>query len=252
MRRAGLLLAALALLAACGTADAGAPTDTPLLGEWELTGGSLAGAPLAMPTTATLVATEDRVRGQAFCNSYEGGYTADGDSFAVGDLAVTEAACVDSGVMAAEQDYVAALLSVRRADITDGSLLLSGADVQLRFVRPTVVPDRELTGTRWVLDTLVDGETASSVQGEALLHLAADGTASGSTGCSEWTGGWRLDGDALVVEPGPPTPTGCDPGLAAQVEHVLAVLASAPTVTVDGDRLTLTATDGRGLGYRAG
>jgi hypothetical protein len=32
---------------------------------------------------------------------------------------------------------------------------------------------------------------------------------------------------------------------------VTAVLGSGPTPVVDGDRLTLTADDGRGLGYRA-
>ncbi len=39
--------------------------------------------------------------------------------------------------------------------------------------------------------------------------------------------------------------------MVAQSEHVTAVLDAPPTAVVDGDRLTLTAPDGRGLVYRA-
>jgi heat shock protein HslJ len=204
-----------------------------------------------MPTAATFVLTEDRVTGRAFCNSYEGGYSADGDDFAVGDLSLTEAACVDSGVMAAEQAYVTALTSVRTAEVTDGLLVLSGAGVTLRFARQVPEPDRELMATHWVLDTLVDGQSASStVAGtQAVLVLAPDGTLTGSTGCRDLAGTW-VDDDGQLRLTGLPTDT-CTGQAAGQDATVLAVLAAGPTTTVDGDRLTLSAADGRGLVYRA-
>ena len=113
------------------------------------------------------------------------------------------------------------------------------------------MPDRALEGTRWVLDTLVDGDTASSSQGDpAVLVLRADRTAEASTGCQQVSGTWLLEGDALVVDDLLGSAT-CAPELAAQDAHVTAVLGSSPTPVVEGDRLTLTADDGRGLVYRA-
>ncbi|WP_147261932.1 META domain-containing protein [Blastococcus sp. TF02A-26] len=252
MRRAGLLLAALALLAACGTAGAGAPAASPLVGEWELREGTVDGAPLPMPTTATLVVSPDRVTGRAFCNSYDAGYDSAGEAFSLADLSMTEAACLDAGAMAAEQTYVRALTTVSAARVGEDLLVLTGPDVELRFGRAEEVPDRELTGTRWVLDTLVDGQTASStVAGTtAVLVLAADGTLTGSTGCRDLAGSWAADGDELRIT-GLPT-DGCAGPAAAQDGAVLAVLAAGPVATVDEDRLRVTAPDGRGLGYRAG
>ena len=251
MGRAGLLLLALALLAACATPGAAAPAGPDVSGDWELREGTVAGAPLPMPTAATLAVTRDRVSGTAFCNSYDAGYTRDGDGFTVGDLAITEMGC-EPDVMAAEQSYVAALIAVDTVEVTGDQLVLTGPDVALTFTRQVPEPDRELVGTRWVLDTLVDGEVASSVQGEPLLQLRADGSASSTTGCNGTAGTWRLEGDVLTVDPGASTLGGCDPPLQAQERHVHEVLTVGATVAIDGDRLTLTAADGRGLGYRAG
>jgi heat shock protein HslJ len=91
------------------------------------------------------------------------------------------------------------------------------------------------------------------VLGEAVLELAPEGTATGTTGCNAWTSTWQLDGDVLTVEP-LLTSIGCDADapLVAQDGHVTAVLGARPTAVVDADRLTLTAADGRGLVYRAG
>jgi heat shock protein HslJ len=102
-----------------------------------------------------------------------------------------------------------------------------------------------------VLDTLVDGEVASSVLGEATLHLAEDGTATGSTGCRAWTGTWQSAGDVLAFPSLTNEDVACPPDLADQDAHVLDVLGNGPQVAITGDRLTLTAGDGRGLSYRA-
>lgn len=246
-----LLLTALVVLAACGSPAAAGRPD--VQGSWRLVSGEAGGVPLAQPpgATATLVVEEDRLGGSAFCNTYSAGYRLDGAALSLTDLGSTEMGCAPP-LMAAETAFLTALAAVDRMALDGAELVLAGGDATLRFAREAPEPDRALVGTRWVLDTLVDGGTASSVQGEPLLELADDGTARGSTGCRGWTGPWQRGGQVPAL--GPPTveDVACPPGLARQDEQVTAVLAAGPAVAVDGDRLTLTAPDGRALGYRAG
>jgi heat shock protein HslJ len=248
-----LLVAGVMALAGCGTDSA--PSDGPdVTGEWQLASGTALGAELLLPagTTATLALSRGQASGVAFCNRFSASYELDGSSFEISDIGSTEIGC-EPDVMAAESTYLAALDVVDTAVLDGADLLLTGPGVELRFGPVPVVPDSPLEGTRWVLETLVDGETASSVLAEPLLELAPDGTATGTTGCNGWTSTWRQDGDVLAVDP-LITSVGCDAdeSLVVQDAQVTAVLAARPTVAIDGDRLALTAPDGRGLGYRAG
>ncbi|MBJ7452578.1 MAG: META domain-containing protein [Blastococcus sp.] len=250
MRRYVLLLAGVLALAACGTDSASDGPD--VAGEWQLASGTALGADLPFPpgATATLTLSGGEANGTAFCNRFFASYELDGSSFSFGDIGSTEMGC-EPEVMAAESTYLAALDAVDTAVLDGTDLLLTGAGVELRFGPVPVVPDSPLEGTRWVLDTLVDGETASSVLGEARLDLAPDGTLTASTGCRSIGGTWRTDGDSLVLDAAYDS-FGCVPPADRQDEHVLGVFAAGPVAAVDGDRLTLTAEDGRGLGYRAG
>lgn len=253
MRRSVLLLLGVLALAACGT-DAGAGSGTAdVEGRWQLTGGTADGAELPAPpgTQATLELAGDEARGTAFCNSWFATVVRDGSTLSFDGIGQTEMGCAPD-VMAAESAYLGALDGVRTVAVRSDELELTGDGVELRFSRVVPVPDRSLAGTRWELDTLVDGETASSVLGEPFVELAPDGTATGTNGCNGWTSTWGQDGDILVVQP-VLTSIGCDAPahLVAQDTHVAAVLAARPVVSIDGDRLTLTAPDGRGLVYRA-
>jgi heat shock protein HslJ len=141
---------------------------------------------------------------------------------------------------------------VDTAAVRNGELLLRGHDAELRFRRATPVPVRDLVGTRWVLETLLHEDTASSTLGEpAVLVLAADGGMSGSTGCRALSGRWARSGELLVL-PQLQVDGECPADVRAQDEHVLAVLEGDATVAVDGGLLTLTGPAGRALVYRAG
>ena len=249
MRRYVLLLLGAMALAACRTdSPSGGPEVT---GEWQLASGTALGAELPFPpgTIATLALSGGEANGAAFCNRFFASYELDGSSFSFGDMGRTEMGC-EPDVMAAEDTYLAALDAVDTAVLDGADLLLTGAGVELRFGPVADVPDSPPAGTRWVLDTLVDGETASSVLGEAQLELAPDGTVIASTGCRTIGGTWRTDGDSLVLDAAYDA-FGCLPPAERQDEHVLGVFAARPVPAIDGDRLTLTAADGRALGYRA-
>jgi len=251
VRTTALLLAGLLVLAGCS--GGAAPAAPEVLGEWELVSGSAAGGPLPRPAgmPATLSFEGAQLGGVSFCNHYSGGYRLDGDALTVEPLGGTEMGC-DPEVMAAEAAFLGALAAADHAAVEGVELVLTGADVALRFQRPAPVVDRELAGTRWVLDTLVEGETAASVLAEPTLQLAPDGTAAGSTGCRPFRGTWHVSGDVLALPDLTRDDIGCPADLGRQDEHVLAVLDAGPRFAIAGDRLTLSAADGRGLSYRAG
>ncbi len=103
----------------------------------------------------------------------------------------------------------------------------------------------------WILETLIEGETASTVGGDsATLLLTADGTLTASTGCRALTGTWLENGGVIVV----PTLSAdgeCPSDLTRQDSLVVTVVADEFRAEVEGDRLTLTSMGGDGLVYRA-
>ncbi|MGY1811850.1 META domain-containing protein [Blastococcus sp. SYSU D00820] len=252
MRLAAIVLLVTGLLAACGDRGAGSPD---VVGSWQFADGTADGAALPRPAGAgaTLEVTPGELRGRSFCNSFSAGYRQDGDSIALDGLGGTEMGC-EPELMAAESAFLGALGRITTAARDGADLVLTGDGVRLRFTPVVPAPDRDLAGTRWVLDTLVDGRTASSTVSSAApgtLELAPGGPVTGSTGCRGFVGTWETAGDVLtlVVDR---DDVGCPDDLGRQDAHVLAVLDSGPRWTVAADRLTLTADDGRGLGYRAG
>ncbi|MGY2129875.1 META domain-containing protein [Blastococcus sp. SYSU DS0617] len=252
MRRLVLLLPGVLALAACGPDAVAGGAAADVEGEWQLTGGTAGGTELPAPPgpRATLELAGDEARGTAFCNRWFATVRLEGDALSLEGIGRTEMGC-EPEVMAAESAYVAALAAVDTRTVDGDELVLTGDDVELRFRPVPAVPDSPLVGTSWVLESLVDGETASSVLGEPLLELAPDGTATGTTGCTAWASTWRRSGDVLALDPLPGIGCDADAPLAAQDGHVTAVLEAGPGVAVDGDRLILTADDGRGLVYRA-
>jgi heat shock protein HslJ len=245
-----MLLAAALLLVACG---GGAGTTPDVSGEWQFAGGTAGGADLPRPAGAgaTLEFDGEELRGSAFCNHWFSSYRLDGSSFSVDGLGSTEMGC-EPDVMAAESAFLAALGEVDSLAAADDALLLTGDGVELRFTPVAAVPDSPLEGTRWVLETLVDGPTAGSTSGDpAVLTLDADRTAEASTGCRTITGTWLVEDGSLVIDDLLGDGATCPPTVERQDAHVSAVLQSGPTMQVDEDRLTLTAGDGRGLVYRA-
>jgi heat shock protein HslJ len=242
------------VLAACADRSGGSPAEPalPLLGEWELLDGSSGDTTVPRPdgTGATLTFADGRVSGASFCNHYGGTYVLSGSSLALDGLGGTEMACAPE-VMTAESVYLRALGAVDTAAVEDGDLVLTGEGAALRFGRVAPAPAFELVGTRWVLETLVQGEVASSTLGEpAVLVLLPDGTLSGSTGCRTLSGRWARTDDRLVF-PEWQAHGDCPAGVRAQDEHVLAVLDAETIATVDGDRLTVNSRNGLGLVYRA-
>jgi len=267
-----------AALLACGgvagdsqLADDGSGTPTTPAGSWVL---AEAQPTIAVPDDARITLTVERdgddwqVGGSSACNSYGGTVVTDGDTWRTEGYGMTEMAC-DPARMDAEQAYLGALMTVDTwVRPSADALVLTGADVELRYEALAPVPTAELTGTTWQLDGLLvgtgpDASVSSTVADAdpATLHLDVDGTVRASTGCRTFDGEWIETGDEVLLatfgqrDDSPNVAadgtTTCSDAVVAQEDHVLSVLGDGFRAEVDGDRLTLTSRDGLGLVYRA-
>lgn len=86
--------------------------------------------PLLPGTTVTALFEGEQISGSSGCNTYNGGYTIDGDSMTISEnMVVTLMNCADpKGIMDQEQSYLAALTTVAGLDQAGGMLLLLDAE----------------------------------------------------------------------------------------------------------------------------
>lgn len=246
--RAGLVAGCLAAaLAGCaGDAGDGRTVSGPgdLLGEGVvLESGTVDGSPLVLPSgvRVTLLpgagGTDDpaAVSGVSGCNHYLSTMTVDDDAvtFPVEGTGMTEMAC-EPGLMVLESAYLAALPRVTTGQWDGDRLTLAGDDVELVFTGVGTVPTQALVGTTWRLDSLLDGETASStVAGAdpATLELRADGTVAGGTGCRTLVGRYEVVADEVLLT-SLAAEGECPAELADQDAHVVEALGDGFTVVV--------------------
>jgi heat shock protein HslJ len=264
-RTTSLLLAALlglAALAGCGddgddvrSNDPGAGGDIP--GTEPATGvDPLPGRTFATTTPSGLVegtsleiafADDGTVRITAGCNQLSGPYTVDGDVLTVADLAGTEMAC-DPPLMEQDERIRAFFAEPVGWHLDTGILSLDGAGEESFTLRDEAAAgeQQELVGPTWRLDTITDGETASSVPAgvEASITFAADGTYELAAGCNAGSGTYVGDGGSIQIDRATLTQRRCDDA-ATQVESAMvAVLDGEVSTSVVGGRLTIADTGG--------
>jgi heat shock protein HslJ len=242
-----------AAVAVTACADPGEPAADPTGIAWELTSGTVEGTALPVFDShpITLSFTDDGAGGTAACNGYGGSYSISGTEVSFAQLMWTEMACMPEEVMESERLYLEALPRVETFSMTNDGLTLSGDGVELAYVALPPLPTSELTGTVWVLDSLIMGDAVSSVMGErATLELFTDGSMLGSTGCRTLSGNYTVSG-AEVVMTEMSAQGECPAKLEDQDSHVTSVVGGGFRGTIEGDTLTLTASGDHGLVYRA-
>jgi heat shock protein HslJ len=130
---AGLAGLAIVVLVACGSS--GPAANDPLEGtSWTL----MAYRKTRPIPGTTLTATFEggQVHGSAGCNTYRGPYEVDGDTIAMGALAITEMACLEpEGAMEQETLFMEFLQDARRYRLDEGQLQILRSDGEaLTFV----------------------------------------------------------------------------------------------------------------------
>jgi heat shock protein HslJ len=264
-----LLLVVAAGLAGCGRgtvtqAGSDGPTgaDEPWGGTFLSTSVTENGQPrpLVAGTRITLNFIEDghRLGAQAGCNSMGGQVSFADGRMVVGDLATTEMGC--DPPRHAQDDWLARFLTGRPAWSRSGSSLsLDNGGTQIALEDKKVAdPDRPLRATKWVVDTVVDGESASSVPAGAEAFLGfGDGADrdrfTGNTGCN------GMGGTSVVHEERPTitfsevitTKMACDDDRMRLERAVLDTLKGDVRYQIDADVLRLDGSGGHGLRLRA-
>jgi len=209
--------------------------------------------PLVPGTRLRLTFQDGDVHAYAGCNHLTGRANVDGDHLVVDRLASTMMAC-DAPLE--EQDaWLTRFLSAGPTWRRHGDeLILSTGETEIRLVdRRIADPDRPLRGTRWVVDSIVDNESATSVPTGTEAHLTLDDNdrVEGFTGCNGFGGKAAERGGRITFSEILSTKMACV-GDAGRLESaVLAVLDGEVSAHVEGDRLALTRPDGRGLRLRA-
>jgi heat shock protein HslJ len=250
---------AFALTACSGAAPSPSPTpsappaaDVDLNGSWQLEQGTVRGEAIPILDThrITLVVEAPTAGGIAACNHYGGSITVAGDEVVFSALSQTEMACDPPESMEAEQRYLTGLAQVHTGVREGDTLVLTGVGVELRFNLQPPVPEAALVDTEWILESLIDGDVASSTAGHAKLELLPDGTFAGSTGCRELSGRYMIYGDTVQV-----TEMGahgeCPPELSDQDGRVIGVIEGPFTVAIEGNTLTITSSGNQGLVFHS-
>lgn len=273
LRLLATLLALVMLVAACGDSadvatDGEDPTDTDPGGEpvddrpggsWTLVDGTGPDGeiPLVDGYEVNLTFDHDQgtVGGRAACNQYGGVIrTLDDGAWDVGEYAWTEMGCPEPGVHESEQAYLAALPLVDAYEPgDDATLVLTGPEVELRFVAEPPAARVDLVDTLWVLDGLVEGEAVSFGVGmeASRLTLAADGTFEAVLGCNTATGTWTADDSTLSMTVGAVTEIGCSPEDDAVEQHLLTLFADDLAFEIRDIRLLIDGAAGLGARWVA-
>jgi heat shock protein HslJ len=244
-----------------GATSPGAGVTSAQLDGRSFTGTDVVGHELVDGTAVTLTFEDGRLSTNAGCNTSSGPYTLDGGTLrSDGQWATTAMGCQPD--LEAQDQWLAGFL----ADGADLALLgddltLTGTDggaVSMTLTSGSADP-AALVGTTWMLNSIIEGETTSSVPAgveQPTLRIGEDGMAELFTGCNRGgaaagTTTTEERGDLLTFGPIRLTKMACGEDTMALEATVLAVLESDPAMTLTADGLVLTAPDGTGLDFRA-
>ena len=265
MRRAvmSLCLAMLMPVAACGddsfgsdaSSDASpAPVTTADLAGRTFVSTSVTGFELIDGTEIRITFEEDHLSASAGCNTVGGAYTVENDLISVSEPSATLMAC-DPQLMTQDEQLIGFLTDDPAITVSGDVLTLTGADVTVEMQEGSGGGNgAPLVGTTWTLDSIVDGDSASSVPSGVeppTLEISDAGEASVFTGCNQGGASVEVSDASLTFGPLPLTKMACG-GDATSVEAtVTSIIDGKVGYSINGDVLTVSK-DAQALEYRPG
>ncbi|WNF28434.1 META domain-containing protein [Streptomyces sp. C11-1] len=261
---------ALLTLAACGTepgsgSGSGAGSgdrgdtvrsDVPVTGvRWNVDSVTVGGKKTEAPDGARLeIDPKGRATANFGCNHISAEARVEGDRITVGGPVSTQMAC-EEDIEAFEKAATRALTGELTAKLAGKKLTLTtgGGDT----VALSEQPAADLVGTRWAVNTLLSGESATSVPAdlpqERTPHLTfrENGTVEGNSGCNAFHAKATVKGDTITFGPVAGTRRMCPKAEMETERAVLAALDGKVTYTIKGQTLTLTAADDKGIAATA-
>jgi heat shock protein HslJ len=179
----------------------------------------------------------------AGCNSHYTEYTIVDGVFEASSMGSTEMGC-ETELM--DQDAWLANFFTSQPTISHegASLTFVGTEATLVFQDAEVaIPDQELQGMTWEIDTYLDGGAASNYNLDVLpnLYFAEDGTFTANMGCNGAGGTYTDDNGTLTMTIETMTEAICGEPLNSVEGHIFNVIYNTPTYEIDGNRITLMA-----------
>ena len=254
-----LSLATLLPLAACadsgsGSGDGSAPATAGDLNGRSFVSTEVTGHDLVADTQVRISFEDDRLSAAAGCNTLSAGYTIDEGALTLeGQPASTMMGCDDD--LTTQDGWLASFLTDSpEAELDGDTLTLTGGEVTMTMLDETQAdPAKPLTGTAWTLDSIVDGDSVSSVPADVdppTLTISDAGEATVFTGCNQGGASVEVAETALTFGPMRLTKMACSGGATSVETAVVTVLDGEVDFTIEGSTLTLTNSD-QGLTYRA-
>jgi heat shock protein HslJ len=172
-----------------------------------------------------------------------------GGKLGVKDLAITDMGC--DAARHGQDHWLSQLLTSEPAwKLTGDKLeLTSGTTVISLVDRATARPDLPLDGTRWTLETVITGETASHSMAAGKVHLTIAGErVTGSTGCNDFQGTVSHTGDKLTFGELGTTRRACTGDAATLEKTVLDALRGEVVYGITSNILQFSPTNAPGTG----
>lgn len=195
-----------------------------------------------------------RVSGQASCNTYSAGYTQTGASVHIDAVASTAMACLDPRRTAEETAFLAALAEVTqvRGTAQQVELLNASGVVVLTLAVPATKSAKPLVGTTWTLSGVLAGSAVTSPISGTTVSLTFTGTQVNGKACNTFRGPVKVAGATIAIGPLASTTMACpNEAEGKQETTVLSILDAATGYSIEGDTLTVTAPDAKGLTFSA-
>jgi heat shock protein HslJ len=252
MRRPTLLVVLVfmtTMVSACSMGSDDSP-PAPALADRTFLSTEVHGMALVPGSRIRLAFDHDEVSASGGCNTMGGPYKIAGDRFSAPELVTTDMGC-EAPLMQQDQWLANLLGNAKIAQVRD-TLVLGNDQVTLTLGdREAADPDRPIAGTMWVLDSIVDGPTVSSVPAGVTASMQiVGGQLQLNAGCNIGGGAVAVTADTLTFGPLMLTKRACQPGPSSVEEAVTKVLAGSVDYTLEADRLTIVS-GGSNLVFRA-
>ncbi|MGW8225878.1 MAG: META domain-containing protein [Anaerolineales bacterium] len=188
---------------------------------------------------------DGRLTGNAGCNNYSAAYEIDGDQITIGPAISTRMACGEpEGVMEQEMAYLAALEVASSYQFEDQQRLILLDSEGHRVVDYKPARNFKLTETIWNLENFnIGGDAIAPVlEGtEITAYFDEDGNVSGTAGCNNYSGSYKVEGEQITIELGPLTMMFCEQpeGTMDQETAYLQALDSVATFRILGDEMVM-------------
>ena len=184
-----------------------------------------------------------KIKGHPVGKNFKDTFRVEDGVMKVDEIVRTDMGCEEA--LMTQDQWLADFVSASPSLLLDGdTLTLTGSDATLIFLNAdVVVPDQELVGSLWTIDTYLEGQAATNfnLAQPATLLFKQDGTLNAFTGCNDGGGNYKYTDTEVTFSDVYYTRMACaDPDVSRAEDFMFAVVGEGTSsYRIDGKRLTI-------------